>query len=686
MNDKPLVSLIILTHDRASAFEACLESVYSQDYPNTEIIVVDNGSGGRIVSFLKSQAEQGKIKLILNTGNLGACIARNRGFTESSGRYVLFLDSDVVLTGKETVSTAMQEISRHEKLGQLGGIGVFDEKFSKIHHALLKFNSGLELDLQQLTRLPEDINFDVDYVQSDFMLLKREVFEKSAGFDPFYFYYSEDSDLSFRIRKVGSIIAVTPMIKFWHRYIPRRAEINHSYFCKQIYFCLKNLSMLSCINYYASFFKAGLKRSAGSLNKTKYILLLSWYLTSVFFFLWFLLYYPLIKLRSRINFISPNKYQNYFLSISEKLIKLPLTLEDRLIAGTGHLLFLIKRLIKKKGLYLFITDRCNYSCIHCFLPENLKKNTARELTVSEIKTAYSSLRKKIGGVTITGGEPFLREDIVDICKIFQETPSTSTISLNTNGFNPDLIKKEAEEILLNSAKGQKIVVTVSLDGLKEVHDRIRNTQGSFDRAVMTIRSLKSLGQNYGNFKVRAQFTLMESNYNDFYSLFNFVSKDLGVDFSFNWFRDGSAYGVNKNLLVAPVDANLCKLPSMEICETIGEFLLENNWYDLEMNMINRYTLEILRDKRLLFPCVAPDLNLVIYANGDISFCELIKPTCNIRNFDYNLKKILKSKEWKKASRAVKKCVCVHPCILGINLQKKHFLDFKLEGLRTFKEA
>ncbi len=663
----------------------CLDSVLSQDYPNKEIIVVDNGSLSSTVNFLKSQAKKGKIKLISNEENKGTCIARNQGFTESKGKYILFLDSDIVLRDKRTISNAIKEINKYEKLGELGGIGFSDEKLSRIQHGSLKFNKGFNINLDYSNQVPKKINFDVDFVQTDFALLKREVFEKVGGFDPFYFYYPEDADLSFRVKKNGFQIAITPKVKFWHQYLSRRAEITHNYFYKVVYLLFKNFSIFRGLDYYLNFLEEGVKRIKNSSNKIKFVFLISWYSSSLFFLIWLLFFFPLIKLRCKINFLSEKR--GFFSKISEKILWFPILLENKIISFIERVLFWIKRKRKKRGLYLFITNKCNYSCIHCFLG-NSTKNREKELTAFEIKKTYNSLRKKIGGVSITGGEPFLRKDFVEICKIFQEPPSVSSISINTNGFDPELIRNEINKILANKFKGQKIVVTVSLDGLEKTHDKIRRKEGAFKNAIKTITLLKELKKDNQDFEVKAQFTLMKMNYKDFYPLFNFVSKDLNVDFSFNWFRDGKAYGVNQNLIFKPIpieNDDLVKLPSMEKCEEIYEFLLENQWRDLNMNLLNKYTLEVIRNKKILFPCVAPELNLVIYANGNVSFCELIKPIHNIREFNYNLKKLLKSRMWKKISTAVKKCFCTHPCILAISLQKKHFIDIKLENIREFKE-
>lgn len=689
MQNKPLVSIIILTHNRKKAYQMCFDSVYSQDYPRKEIIVVDNGSLGGMVSFLKNQAQAGKIKLILNKENKGACIGRNQGFRESKGEYILFLDSDVVLVDERTVSKAVEEMNKNEKLGELGGIGFLDKNLSKVQHGILKIEKDFEINSSYLTQIPEEINFEADYIQTDFALFRRRVFEKTGGFDPFYFYYPEDTDLSFCVKRKGFQIAVSPRIKFWHQYLFRRADISHYYFYKKVYLFFKNFSLRKGLEFYFFFLKNGIKRIISTSNKTRSYFLILWYLATPFSLFWLILFFPLIRLRRRINFLSGK--QSLFSKISEKILYFPIRLEEKLLEILGRMLFWLKTKRGKIGLYLFVTNRCNYACMHCFLGTNpaFKKQNIKlaekELTPFEIEKTYNSLRKKIGGISITGGEPFLRKDIVEICKIFQRSPFVSSIHLNTNGFNPEIIKRATKRILENAPEKQKVVVTISLDGLEQTHDTIRGIDGAFRNAVKTILALKDLENTYSNFRLRAQFTLMKINYEDFFELFDFVTNKLKVDFSFNWFREGRAYGIAQDLIWKPMFTKNSKyigLPSGEKCEEIYEFLLENRWYDLNLNLINRYTLQILKNKKCPFSCVTPKLNLVLYADGGVSFCELIKPIHNVRDFDYDLRKIRQTRKWNKTVLAVKNCCCIHPCALGLNIGKGHFLDIKLEGLRS----
>jgi radical SAM protein with 4Fe4S-binding SPASM domain len=128
------------------------------------------------------------------------------------------------------------------------------------------------------------------------------------------------------------------------------------------------------------------------------------------------------------------------------------------------------------------TQRCNLNCKMCYQDRNALKNQ-NELTIEQICTffnQYPNLKK----VALTGGEIFIRHDIVDlICYLDR----TRDIVLSTNG---TLIQKAEIERL---EKCKRIFTTcISLDGPRDVHELIRGIKGSFDRTIRNIGILAQL--------------------------------------------------------------------------------------------------------------------------------------------------------------------------------------------------
>ena len=91
---KPLVSVIIPTYNRVNFLAHALKSVFAQDYPNIEIIVVDDCSKDGTAEYLKALPN---VKEILFYRHLGQCSARNFGLDRAKGKYIQLLDDDDAL-------------------------------------------------------------------------------------------------------------------------------------------------------------------------------------------------------------------------------------------------------------------------------------------------------------------------------------------------------------------------------------------------------------------------------------------------------------------------------------------------------------------------------------------------------------------------------------------------------------
>jgi glycosyltransferase involved in cell wall biosynthesis len=115
---QPLVSIIIPTYNRASRIITTLDSVFTQTYPNLEVIVVDDGSTDNTECVLNEYVQKTIQKNILfkfiKQDNSGAPAARNNGLRNAQGEYVCFFDSDDIMLPdriEEQVSLMITEYS-----------------------------------------------------------------------------------------------------------------------------------------------------------------------------------------------------------------------------------------------------------------------------------------------------------------------------------------------------------------------------------------------------------------------------------------------------------------------------------------------------------------------------------------------------------------------------------------------
>jgi GT2 family glycosyltransferase len=193
-----MVSVIIPTYNRAESLDRCLASLSKQDYPSMEVIVVDNSNDGATEDVL---GKYPNVKEISVAKREAQARARNRGVESSSGEYVLFLDDDVVLINKDSVSNSVRTLEGDSGIGAVGGM-----IWSKDFEAGRMVVSAPVLLLQSL-RWERYVSIgsgmkEVDTLQTSNLMMRKRLFTSLGGFDQ-SFKRVEDADLCYRIREDG---------------------------------------------------------------------------------------------------------------------------------------------------------------------------------------------------------------------------------------------------------------------------------------------------------------------------------------------------------------------------------------------------------------------------------------------------------------------------------------------------
>jgi len=132
-----------------------------------------------------------------------------------------------------------------------------------------------------------------------------------------------------------------------------------------------------------------------------------------------------------------------------------------------------------------VTGRCNMRCVFC----EWWKNDIPELSTKKALAAIDTVcNLGVPFFDLSGGEPLLRKDLVVLAK--RVASHGCLVSMNTNGtlLNEDRVSEIADVF---------DTVVVSLDGPKEVHDKIRGVSGTYDKAIRAIRLLKANGVRAG---------------------------------------------------------------------------------------------------------------------------------------------------------------------------------------------
>ena len=171
-----------------------------------------------------------------------------------------------------------------------------------------------------------------------------------------------------------------------------------------------------------------------------------------------------------------------------------------------------KSVIKKNQLpsyFIFYpTSRCNLSCSHCFYHDSLNKRF-NELSLDEINT-FTKTMDPLLSLILTGGEPYLRRDVDQIARIFYENTKVPIITIPSNGFYGERMTRQIRNIM-NWCPELVLNQLISLDGLKDHHDKIRGLKGSFDKAISAIKLIKELQKEFGRINLGIATTFTSEN-------------------------------------------------------------------------------------------------------------------------------------------------------------------------------
>lgn len=141
------------------------------------------------------------------------------------------------------------------------------------------------------------------------------------------------------------------------------------------------------------------------------------------------------------------------------------------------------------SVYLYFSSGCNLACRHCWIdPEfSAQGNPATDLPLDKITAALEEcIPLGLGHVKITGGEPFIREDIFGLLDYLVSKKLNITIETNAT-----LIKEKEARAIKNAGVSQ---VSVSIDAPTEsLHEELRQVKGSFKAAVEGVKHLKEAG-------------------------------------------------------------------------------------------------------------------------------------------------------------------------------------------------
>jgi MoaA/NifB/PqqE/SkfB family radical SAM enzyme len=307
------------------------------------------------------------------------------------------------------------------------------------------------------------------------------------------------------------------------------------------------------------------------------------------------------------------------------------------------------------NLTVSVTYRCNSRCLTCRVYEK----RADELTAEEFGRVFASLGGAPYWYTMSGGEPFLRSDLPDICESACRSGRPGIINIPTNGFLSGRIPAMVADIC-GRCPGTQVIVNVSLDEVGEAHDRIRGLPGSFERAVETLRGLRALSAP--NLTVGVHTVISVHNARRVPAVYDFVARELRPDSYITEIAEERVElgTVGAGVTPAPGDyaAAVDFLAARLREESFGGIsrvtqAFRARYYEL----VKRYLASGAQE----IPCYAGIASAQISPDGDVWFCCVkAEPVGNLRDAGYDFRRVWFGERARALRRSVRRGECACP--------------------------
>jgi len=250
---------------------------------------------------------------------------------------------------------------------------------------------------------------------------------------------------------------------------------------------------------------------------------------------------------------------------------------------------------KPTDMCIILTYRCMMRCSMCHIWKNPTERE-KEITPEEISRLPS-----VKFINLTGGEPFLRDDIEEVVRVcFTKAPR---VVISTSGWMED-------SIIALAKKYPQIGIRISIEGLSRKNDELRGQPGGFDRGLRTLLTLKEMKIKDIGFGC----TVSNNNSDDMLWLYK-LSRALGVEFATAAFHNSYYFHKTDNVITnsEEVCRNFEQLVRMQLKETHPK-----SWFRA---YFNNGLINYIQGRPRLLPCEAGSINFFVDPYCDVYPCN-----------------------------------------------------------------
>lgn len=221
-NSMPKVMVLILSYNGKPLLEDSVSSYLANDYPNFEVVVIDNGSSDGTKEYVQEKfPEATVIRLEQNRGYSGGFnFGLDYAFVQQQADYVLITNNDVKVD-KNIISALAETAMQDEKTGFVTGKAYYFDKPDTLqtvgkYEDPVRWN-GEHIGLREKDQGQYDQVSERFFIDDIFMMVSRRLYEEVGGYDTNFFFQAEEYDWQARGKAAGYKIMYTPHAKLWHK-------------------------------------------------------------------------------------------------------------------------------------------------------------------------------------------------------------------------------------------------------------------------------------------------------------------------------------------------------------------------------------------------------------------------------------------------------------------------------------
>ncbi|MBF0326592.1 MAG: radical SAM protein [Alphaproteobacteria bacterium] len=315
-------------------------------------------------------------------------------------------------------------------------------------------------------------------------------------------------------------------------------------------------------------------------------------------------------------------------------------------------------------LIFYVTNRCNFRCRFCFYGDEIEKGVKPdEMTIGQIERFSRSVGPLLQ-LSLTGGEPFLRKDLIEVASVMIANTNPRYVTIPTNASLTERMVQVLEP-LLAAHPSVFFRVVFSIEGIGDAHDSLRSMPGSYRKIEESHDALIPLRRRFPNL-------VLDSN-----SVFTAQSEDSLLDTVRTISERFQFDNISVTFARGEIKDPTLKTRSRQKYAAIHEFLrsrakhretrLLYPLWRAASDVARRNLERVVFDDEFVAPCVAGRKLLVVSETGEVLPCEILgRSMGQLRDFDWDLKALLATNQVADLRRWIResRCKCSFECALS----------------------